>query len=179
MVVDKQDQGRALILDNLLKDSNGELHSHIQHHRAAGRNLHRAHRGRCHRTRARAGGWVTLDALSAVVAQGRMAAYYDATRGERAAHSDQYRSATLSDNEHLGIERVVQGKQAPRQQPADAGAPDAPACRTEPERGESRRRPCSTVARLAPRVRKSHSHRTLIAGRLPRPPAARRCPHAA
>jgi hypothetical protein len=26
MVVDKQDQGRALILDNLLKDSNGELH---------------------------------------------------------------------------------------------------------------------------------------------------------
>jgi hypothetical protein len=25
LVVDKQDQGRALVLDNLLKDSNGEL----------------------------------------------------------------------------------------------------------------------------------------------------------
>ncbi len=45
MFVDKQDQGRALVLNNLLKDSNGELRVTLNSTGLAGRHLHGAHRG--------------------------------------------------------------------------------------------------------------------------------------
>ena len=44
MFVDKKDQGRALVLNNLLKDSNGELSMTVEFHRPRRRHLQRAHR---------------------------------------------------------------------------------------------------------------------------------------
>ncbi len=47
MIVDKQDQGRALIINNLLKDSNSELRMTLELHRPGGRHLHACASKRC------------------------------------------------------------------------------------------------------------------------------------
>ena len=45
MIVDKEDQGRALIMNNVLKDSNNEISADLQHHGNRRGNLHGADRG--------------------------------------------------------------------------------------------------------------------------------------
>ena len=120
MFVDKQDQGRALILNNVLKDSNNELRLTFNTTGlAAGIYTVRIEalppRGSPMPT-----GWLILrgelrprrgtsaavaPASALVVAQrhdGRRV--HDAPRGEGAAHTDQHRPADEADDPHPGIE---------------------------------------------------------------------------